>query len=144
MSNNKKELIDTEHYSLLTSEIEPGLGIEVFRVWNTYHSLPKEKKVEMLETIMDWSSDELEKIKLSIHSTSNTDLTIGVYLNNKQHTAVEWLEKICNDRGYYLMSEYFEQAKEMEIAGKEMEIRLVLFLYFPYLYAILVTILFIT
>ena len=29
-------------------------------------------------------------------------------------TAVEWLEKICNDRGYHLMSEYFEQAKEME------------------------------
>jgi hypothetical protein len=33
---------------------------------------------------------------------------------NKQQTALEWLEKICNDRGYYLMSEYFEQAKEME------------------------------
>jgi hypothetical protein len=31
----------------------------------------------------------------------------------KQQTAVEWLEKICNDRGYYLMSEYFEQAKAM-------------------------------
>jgi hypothetical protein len=31
-----------------------------------------------------------------------------------KHTAVEWLEKICNDRGYHLMSEYFEQAKEME------------------------------
>ena len=29
-------------------------------------------------------------------------------------TAVEWLEKICNDRGYHLMSEYFEQAKDME------------------------------
>jgi len=29
-------------------------------------------------------------------------------------TAVEFLEKICNDRGYYLLSEYFEQAKEME------------------------------
>jgi hypothetical protein len=35
-------------------------------------------------------------------------------IENKQQTAVEWLEKICNDRGYYLMSEYFEQAKEME------------------------------
>jgi hypothetical protein len=34
--------------------------------------------------------------------------------NNKLYTVVEWLEKICNDRGYYLMSEYFEQAKEME------------------------------
>ena len=34
--------------------------------------------------------------------------------NNKQQTAVEWLEKICNDRGYFLMSEYFEQAKEMD------------------------------
>ena len=31
-----------------------------------------------------------------------------------KQTAVEWLEKICNDRGYHLMSEYFEQAKEME------------------------------
>ena len=31
----------------------------------------------------------------------------------KQQTAIEWLEKICNDRGYYLMSEYFEQAKAM-------------------------------
>jgi hypothetical protein len=39
--------------------------------------------------------------------------------NLRQQTAIEWLEKICNDRGYYLMSEYFEQAKEMEIAGKE-------------------------
>jgi predicted RNA-binding protein YlxR (DUF448 family) len=34
--------------------------------------------------------------------------------NNKQQTAVEWLEKICNDRGYYLMSEYFEQAKAID------------------------------
>ena len=31
-----------------------------------------------------------------------------------KQTAVEWLEKICNDRGYHLMSEYFNQAKEME------------------------------
>ena len=31
-----------------------------------------------------------------------------------KQTAVEWLEKICNDRGYILMSEYFELAKEME------------------------------
>ena len=29
-------------------------------------------------------------------------------------TAVQWLEKICNDRGYHLMSEYFKQAKQME------------------------------
>ena len=33
--------------------------------------------------------------------------------NNKQ-TAVEWLEKICNDRGYHLMEDYFKQAKAME------------------------------
>jgi hypothetical protein len=33
---------------------------------------------------------------------------------SKQISAVEWLEKICNERGYYLMSEYFEQAKEMQ------------------------------
>ena len=26
-----------------------------------------------------------------------------------KQTAVEWLEKICNDRGYHLMSEYFEK-----------------------------------
>lgn len=31
-----------------------------------------------------------------------------------KQTAVEWLEKICNDRGYHLMSEYFNQAKAME------------------------------
>ncbi len=31
-----------------------------------------------------------------------------------QQTAVDWLEKICQDRGYFLMSEYFEQAKAME------------------------------
>ena len=36
-------------------------------------------------------------------------------------TAVEWLEKICNDRGYILMSEYFEQAKEMETQQKEVD-----------------------
>lgn len=29
-------------------------------------------------------------------------------------TAVDWLGKICNDRGYILMSDYFKQAKEME------------------------------
>jgi hypothetical protein len=39
---------------------------------------------------------------------------MALMTNNKQQTAVEWLEKICNDRGYFLMSEYFEQAKEME------------------------------
>lgn len=74
-----QKLIKTENYSLLNSEIEPGLGVEVFRVWNTYDSLLKEKKVEMLETLMGWSSDELAKIKLSIHSTSNADMNIGVY-----------------------------------------------------------------
>ena len=31
-----------------------------------------------------------------------------------QQTAVEWLEKICQDRGYFLMSEYFKQAKAKE------------------------------
>ena len=29
-------------------------------------------------------------------------------------TAVEFLEKICKDRGYHLMEEYFYQAKQME------------------------------
>ncbi len=28
--------------------------------------------------------------------------------------AVEFLEQICKDRGYHLMSEYIEQAKEIE------------------------------
>ena len=73
-----KELIETEHYSLLTSEIEPGIGIEVFRVWNTYHSLPKQKKVEMLETLMYWATEELAKNRLTIDSTSNADINIGV------------------------------------------------------------------
>jgi hypothetical protein len=31
-----------------------------------------------------------------------------------KQTAVEYLEKICYDRGYNLMSDYFNQAKEME------------------------------
>ena len=31
-----------------------------------------------------------------------------------KQTAVEFIEKICNDRGYHLMSEYFQQAKAME------------------------------
>ena len=31
-----------------------------------------------------------------------------------EQTAVEFLEKICKDRGYHLMEEYFEQAKAME------------------------------
>lgn len=31
-----------------------------------------------------------------------------------KQTAVEWLEKICNDRGYHLMEDYFKQAKAME------------------------------
>ena len=35
-------------------------------------------------------------------------------MENKNLTAVEFLEKICKDRGYHLMEEYFEQAKEME------------------------------
>ena len=36
-----------------------------------------------------------------------------------KQTAVEWLEKICNDRGYHLMSEYFNQAKAMEKEQKK-------------------------
>lgn len=36
-----------------------------------------------------------------------------------KETAVEWLEKICNDRGYHLMSEYFNQAKAMEKEQKK-------------------------
>jgi RNase P subunit RPR2 len=31
-----------------------------------------------------------------------------------KQTAVEFLEQICKDRGYHLMSEYIEQAKKME------------------------------
>ena len=30
-----------------------------------------------------------------------------------KQSSIEWLEKICNDRGYYLMDVYFEQAKAM-------------------------------
>ena len=43
-----------------------------------------------------------------------------------RETAVEWLEKICNDRGYILMSEYFEQAKEMEKKQSENYARFVI------------------
>lgn len=65
MKKLTQELIKTEDYSLLNSEIEHGLEIEVFRVWNTYHDLPKDKKIEMIETIMDWGMSELDKIKLT-------------------------------------------------------------------------------
>lgn len=73
-----QELIETEHYSLLNSETEPGLGIEVFRVWNTYHSLPKHKKIEMLKTLISWSTEQLKWAQLSIDSTSNADMNVGV------------------------------------------------------------------
>jgi hypothetical protein len=73
-----KELIETDTYSLLTSEVEPGLGIEVFRVWNTYHTLSKQKKIEMLETLISWSTEELKWAQLSIDSTSNADMNIGM------------------------------------------------------------------
>ena len=73
-----QEFTKTEHYSLLNSEVEPGVGIEVFRVWNTYHSLPKQKKIEMLETLMSWSTEQLKWAQLSIDSTSNADMNIGV------------------------------------------------------------------
>jgi hypothetical protein len=73
-----KELIETDTYSLLTSEVEPGLGIEVFRVSNNYHTLSKQKKVEMLETLMSWGMEELAKTKLTIDSTSNADMNIGM------------------------------------------------------------------
>jgi hypothetical protein len=78
MKTPMKELIETEHYSSLFSGIEPGLGIEVFRVWNTYHTLSKQKKVEMLETLMSWGMEELAKTKLTIDSTSNADMNIGM------------------------------------------------------------------
>ena len=78
MKTPMKELIETDAYGLLTSEVEPGLGIEVFRVWNTYHTLPKQKKVEMLETLMSWGTEELAKTRLTIDSTSNADMNIGM------------------------------------------------------------------
>jgi hypothetical protein len=34
--------------------------------------------------------------------------------SDKSPTAVEFLEKICKDRGYHLMEEYFEKAKKIE------------------------------
>jgi hypothetical protein len=68
---------------------ENGLGVEVFRVWNTYHSLEKDKKIEMLENIMDWSTEELEKIKLRIEYTSNADMNIGIYKKEKAEELVD-------------------------------------------------------
>ena len=82
MKTPMQEFTKTEHYSLLNSEVEPGVGIEVFRVWNTYHSLPKQKKIEMLETLMSWITEELKWTQLSINSTSNADMNIGVPLLN--------------------------------------------------------------
>lgn len=82
MKTPMQEITKTEHYSLLNSEVEPGVGIEVFRVWNTYHSLPKQKKIEMLETLMSWITEELKWTQLSINSTSNADMNIGVPLLN--------------------------------------------------------------
>lgn len=32
----------------------------------------------------------------------------------KKQTAVQWLKQICDDRGYILMQDYFEQAIQME------------------------------
>ena len=32
----------------------------------------------------------------------------------KKQTAVQWLKQICDDRGYILMQDYFEQALQME------------------------------
>ena len=78
----KNKLIETKNYGLLNSEVEPGLEIEVFRVWNTYHNLPKKEKVKMLKTLIAWSLEELKWTKLSIHSKSNADMNIGVYPNN--------------------------------------------------------------
>jgi hypothetical protein len=75
-----QEFIKTEHSDRLFSEVEPGMGIEVFRVWNTYHSLPKHKKIEMLETLISWSTEQLKWAQLSIDSTSNADMNIGVPL----------------------------------------------------------------
>lgn len=68
---------------------ENGLGVEVFKVCNTYHSLEKDKKIEMLENIMDWSMEELEKIKLRIEYTSNADMNIGIYKKEKAEELVD-------------------------------------------------------
>lgn len=65
MKTPVEKLIKTDAYSLLTSEVGPGLGIEVFRVSNTYHSLPKQKKIEMLETLISWAVEELANIKIT-------------------------------------------------------------------------------
>jgi predicted solute-binding protein len=56
------------------------------------------------------TNNKINKLKNIIHLYTNTE----TMTNETQQTAVEWLEKICNDRGYYLMSEYFQQAKEMD------------------------------
>ena len=82
MKTPVEKLIKTDAYSLLTSEVGPGLGIEVFRVWNTYDTLSKQKKIEMLETLISWSTEQLKWAQLSIDSTSNADMNIGVQASN--------------------------------------------------------------
>jgi hypothetical protein len=60
----------------MTTDIKPGE--EIFKISNAYHTLPKWKKIEMLEALISWSSDELDKAKLIIDSTSNADMQIGL------------------------------------------------------------------
>lgn len=60
----------------MTTDIKHGE--EIFKISNAYHTLPKWKKIEMLEALISWSSDELDKAKLIIDSTSNADMQIGL------------------------------------------------------------------
>jgi hypothetical protein len=71
------------------------------------------ERAEKINKAREYSSPLIEEL---INETTPEELAKidAEMTNNKQHTAVEWLEKICNDRGYYLMSEYFQQAKEMD------------------------------
>jgi len=61
----------------MTTDIKPSE--EIFKISNAYHTLPKWKKIEMLEALISWSAKELEKAKLIIDSTSNADMQIGLY-----------------------------------------------------------------
>ena len=73
------------------------------------------------------TNNKISKLKNIIHLYTNTE----TMTNNKQQTAIEWLkEEITYDNGNgercgsfketIDLTEYFNEASEMEIAGKEM------------------------
>lgn len=99
----KNKLIETENYTTLHGEVEKGLGIEVFRIWNTYHDLSRENKVKILKNVIDWSTEELKWNTLNINSTkSNADMNIGIqtYTETIEEAAEKYIAEDNNNKYY--------------------------------------------